>query len=117
MAYSASLFAEIKWNADATTIVVSESGTGALVCIIKDQDNHEPVTSSSLPHNLNLLIKWFALNNAGGPLVLMIAVLSMEEDTLLAVQLLSMGSTTFIGERSSLHFSGTRGGCPSMLIH
>ena len=69
MAYS-----ENKWNADATTIVVSESGTGSYVCIIKDRENAEPVASSSLPDNLNLLIKWFALNNAGGeagPLVLM----------------------------------------------
>ena len=77
MAYSASLRGENKWNADATTIVVSESGTGSYVCIIKDRENAEPVASSSLPDNLNLLIKWFALNNAGGeagPLVLMIAV-------------------------------------------
>ena len=120
MAYSASLFAENKWNAGATTIVVNESGTGALVCIIKDQDNHEPVTSSSLPNNLNLLIKWFALNNAGGeagPLVLMIAVPSMEENTFFAIQVLSMGSTTFIGERGWLYFSKTRGGCSSMWIH
>ena len=36
MAYSADLLAEHKWNADATTIVVSESGTGSLVCVVKD---------------------------------------------------------------------------------
>lgn len=120
MAYSASLCGENKWNADATTIVVSESGTGSLVCVIKDKDNNEPVASSSLPNNLNLLIKWFALNNAGGeagPLVLMIAVPSMEEDTFFATQVLSMGSTTAIGERGWLYFSRTRGGCSAMWVH
>jgi hypothetical protein len=110
MAYSASLRGENKWNADATTIGVSESGTGSFVCIINDRENTEPVASSSLPDNLNLLIKWFALNNAGGeagPLVLMIAVATMEEDTFFATQVLSMGSRTAIGERGWLYFSKT----------
>jgi hypothetical protein len=108
MAYSASLRGENKWDADVTTIVVNESGTGSFVCIMKDRENSEPVASSSLPDNLNLLIKWFALNNAGGeagPLVLMIAVATMEEDTFFATQVLSMGSTTAVGERSWLYFS------------
>jgi hypothetical protein len=120
MAYSANLRGENKWNADATTIIVSESGTGSLVCIIKDKDNYEPVASSSLPNNLNLLIKWFALNNAGGeagPLVLMIAVPTMEENTFFATQVLSTGSTTATGERGWLYFSRTRGGCSSMWVH
>jgi hypothetical protein len=120
LAYSANLVAEKKWNADATTIIVSESGTGSLVCIIKDDDNVEPVSSSSLPDNLNLLVKWFALNNAGGeagPVVLMIAVPSMEDDTYFATQVLSMGSTSAIGEKGWLYFSKTRGGCPAMWIH
>lgn len=106
MAYSASLRGENKWNADATTIVV----------IIKDIDNKEPVASSSLPNNLN----WLALNNAGGeagPLVLMIAVPTMEEDNYFATQVLSMGSTTAMGERGWIYFSKTRGGCSSMWVH
>lgn len=84
MACSASLREENKWNADATTVIVSESGTGSYLCIIKDTDHTESVASSSLPDNINLLIKWFALNNAGGEagsLVLMITVPTMEEDT------------------------------------
>ena len=120
MAYSANLRGENKWNADATTIVVSESGTGSLVCIIKDEDNTGPVASSFLPDSLNLLVKWFALNNAGGeagPLVLMFAVPSMEEDTYFATQVLSMGSTSSIGEKGWVYFSRTRGGCPRMWVH
>jgi hypothetical protein len=120
LANSANLVAEKKWNADATTIIVSESGAGSLVCIIKDADNVEPVSSSSLPDNLNLLVKWFAFNNAGGevgPLVLMIAVPSMEDDTYFATQVLSMGSTSAIGEKGWLYFSKTRGGCPAMWNH
>ena len=120
MAYSASLRGENKWNADTTTRVVSESGTGSYVCIVKDRENTEPVASSSLPDNLNRLIKWFTLNNAGGeagPLVLMIAVPTMEEDTFFATKVLSMGSTTAIGERGWLYFSKTRRGCSMMWVH
>lgn len=120
MAYSANLRAGQKWNADATTIVVNESGTGSLVCIIKDNDGQEPVSSSSLPDNLNLLVKWFPFNNAGeeaGPLVLIFAVPSMEEDTYFATQVLSLGSTSAIGEKGWMYFSGTRGGCSAMWIH
>ena len=54
MDYSASLLAEHKWNADATTTVVSESGTGSLVCVVKDDNITEPVSSSTIPDNLNL---------------------------------------------------------------
>jgi hypothetical protein len=82
MAYSAHLHAECKWNADATTIIVSEKGTGSLVCTIEDDDNHAPVASSSIPDNPNLIVKWFGLSIAGGesvPLVLIIAVPSMED--------------------------------------
>jgi hypothetical protein len=55
IAYSASIRGENKWNADATTIVVTESGTGSYVFIIKDRENTEPVASWSLPDNLNLI--------------------------------------------------------------
>ena len=50
-------------------------------------------------------MKWFALNNAGGeagPLVLMIAVPTMEEDSFFATRVLSMGSTTAIDKRGRL---------------
>lgn len=120
MAYSSNLRAEQKWNADATTIVISESGTGSYVCVIKDNHNTDPVSSSALPDNLNLLVKWFALNNAGGesgPLVLIFAVPTMEEGTYFATQVLSMGSTSAIGEKGWLYCAKTRGGCPDMWIH
>jgi hypothetical protein len=66
------------------------------------------------------LIKWFAHNNAGekaGPLVLLIVVPTIEENTFFATQVLSMGSTTTIGERGWLYFSKTRGGCSMMWVH
>ena len=64
MAYSSSLLAQNKWNADATTIIVSQKGTGSLVCVIKYKDIDTPISSSSIPDTLNLLVKWFGLNNA-----------------------------------------------------
>jgi hypothetical protein len=120
MAYSANLMAENKWNADATTIIVSQKGTGALVCIIGDPEDKSPISSSTIPDTLNLLVKWFALNNAGGesgPLVLIFAIPTMAEDTYFATQVTSMSSTTAIGDRGWVYFSRTRGGCKAMWTH
>ena len=120
MAYSAGLLAEQKWNADATTIIVSQRGTGSLVCTICDTDDDTPVASSSIPDSLNLLVKWFGLNNAGGesgPLVLIFAVPSMTENTYFATQVLSMSSTSTIGDKGWIYFAKTRGGCYAMWIH
>jgi hypothetical protein len=47
LAYSGRLLAEHKWNADATTIVVSESLTGSLVCAIQDHEDKTPISSST----------------------------------------------------------------------
>ena len=120
MAYSAGLLAEHKWNADATTIIVSQRGTGSLVCTICDTDDDTPVASSSIPDTLNLLVKWFGLNNAGGesgPLVLIFAVPSMTENTYFATQVLSMSSTSTIGDKGWIYFAITRGGYYAMWIH
>ena len=120
MAYSSSLRTEQKWNADATTIVVSETETGSYACVIKDDDNTDPVSYPALPDNLNLLVKWFDLNNARGetgPLVLIFAAPSMEEDTFFATQVLCMGSTSAIGEKGWVYFARTRGGCSTMSVH
>jgi hypothetical protein len=114
LAYCGHLLAEQKWNADATTIIVSESLTGSLVCAILD------VASSTIPDNLNILVKWFGLNNAGGesgPLVLVFAVPFMEEGTFFATQVLSLASTSAIGEKGWVYFSKTRGGTAEMWIH
>ena len=120
MAYSANLMAENKWNADATTIIVSQAGTGSLVCTIKNVNDDSPIASSTIPDTLNLLVKWFALNNAGGesgPLVLIFAVPTMQENTFFARQVVSMSSTTTIGDKGWVYFSRTRGGCHAMWIH
>ena len=120
MAYSATLYAENKWNADATTIIVSIKGTGSLVCTICDPKDESPVASSSIPDTLNLLVKWFGLNNAGdesGPLVLVFSIPTMAENTFFAAQVTSMSSTTTIGDSGSVYIAKTRGGCRSMWIH
>lgn len=120
LAYSGHLRAEYKWNADATTIVVSESLTGSLVCAIKREDDASPVASSSIPDNLNILVKWFGLNNAGGesgPLVLVFAVPSMTEGTFFVVEVLGLASTSFVGDGGFVYFCKTRGGTPEMWTH
>ena len=120
-AYSANLTAENKWNADVTTIIVSQTGTGtgSLVCTISSVNDDSPIASSTIPDTLNLLVKWFALNNAGGesgPLVLIFAVLTMHENTFFARQVVSMSSTTTIGDKVWVYFCKTRGGWHAMWI-
>ena len=120
MAYSATLYAENKWNADATTIIVSMKGIGSLVCTIYDPKDESPVASSLIPDTRNLLVKWFGLNNAGGesgPLVLVFSIPTMAANTFFAAQVTSMSSTTTIGDSGWVYFAKTRGGCPSMRIY
>lgn len=117
LAYSGHLPAENKWNADATTIVVGESLSGSLVCAILDGTEKTPVASSTIPDNLNILVKWFGLNNAGGessPLVLVFAAPSMTEGTYFSAEVPALASTSFIGETGVIFFSKTRGGTPDI---
>jgi hypothetical protein len=70
-----------------------QKGTGALVCIIGDPEDKSPIASSTIPDTLNLLVKWFALNNSGGesgPLVLIFAIPTMAEDTYFATSYLDV---------------------------
>ena len=120
LAYSGNLPAENKWNADATTIIVSENLTGSLVCAIMDDNQTTPVASSSIPDNLNILVKWFGLNNAAGesgPLVLIYAVPSMAEGTFFSAEVVSLASTTYIGEIGHVYFCKSRGGTYAMWKH
>ena len=117
LAYSGHLPAENKWNADATTIVVGESLSGSLKCAILDGTEKTPVASSTIPDNLNILVKWFGLNNAGsesGPLVLVFAAPSMTEGTYFSAEVPALASTSFIDETGVIFFSKTRGGTPDM---
>ena len=120
LAYSGHLLAERKWNADATTILVSESLTGSFVCAIQDYESKTPIASSTIPNSLNVLVKWFALNNAAGeagPLVLIYAVPTMTENTFHAVRVKGLASTSAIGETGWVYFCKTRGSCAEMWVH
>ena len=106
------LSAENKLNADTTTIIVSESLSGSLVCALSDDDS-TPVSSSMIPDNLNI-IKWLRLNNAAGesgPLVLIFAVPSMTEGTFFSTEVVCLALTAYIGEKGQFYCSKTRGGC------
>ena len=120
MAYSANLSAENKWNADATTIIISAKGTESFVCTIGDSDNSSPIASSTIPDTLNLLVKWFGLNNAGGesgPLVLVFSIPTMAENTFFVAQVAPMSSSTTVGDKGWICISKTRVGCYRMWVH
>lgn len=120
LAYSGNLGPEYKWNADATTIIVGESLSGSLVCSINDGDNNTPVSSSTILDNLNILVKWFGLNNAAGesgPLVLVFAVSSMLEGSFFFAEIVGLASTSYIGKSGIIYFCKTGGGNPDMWKH
>ena len=97
-----------------------QRGSGSLVCTIANSNEESSIASHSIPDTLNLLVKWFALNNAGGesgPLVLIFAVPSMTENTFFATEVISMSSTTTVGDKGWIYFSQTRGGCHDMWVH
>ena len=89
--------------------------SGSLKCAILDGTEKTPVASSTIPDNLNILVKWFGLNNAGGesgPSVLVFAVPSMTEGTYFSAEVPALASTSFIDETGVIFFSKTRGGYP-----
>ena len=77
-------------------VYINQRGSGSLVCTIANSNEESPIASHSIPDTLNLLVKWFALNNVGGesdPLVLIFAVPSITENTFFAREVISMSST------------------------
>ena len=65
------------------------------------------------PDNLNILVKWFGLNIAGGesgPLVLVFAVPSMEEGTFYATQLSLHSDLSRSGARTAKNTYGVQSG-------
>jgi hypothetical protein len=73
--------AEYKWNADCTTIVVKPDGAGRLVCVVRGKGDKKKVESRFVVSDLNVLIKIFALGNAGGELGKLVAIVGVSSMT------------------------------------
>jgi hypothetical protein len=130
-AFSGHLPAEFKWNADATTAIVSETGTGALVCTIEDKQlpgqqnapkrRKKKLDSSVIPSSTNLLVKWMFLCSAlgdTGPLTLIVAVPEMPEGAFFASKVKSMSGSSELGAQPGwLYFCNSRAGNAELWRH
>jgi hypothetical protein len=108
--------AEYKWNADCTTIIVMPDGSAKLVCVVRAKGDKKKVESRFVVSDLNVLIKIFALGNAGGELgklVAIVGVSSMEKDQFFKADIPGF---THSCERTpgTVYFSQTKSGCASM---
>lgn len=109
-----------KWNADATTAVVQEDRTGALVCFIPDGGKDKKLDSSVVPGSLNLLVKWMALVNAAGesgPLVLIITMSDMPDGAFFAHKVKGLSGSTEIGAAGWVYLCNSRAGNAALWHH
>jgi hypothetical protein len=70
--------AECKYNADATTFQFYPDNTGALVCVVVDSKDKSPVTSSKIPSDMCVFIKWMHLCSASGAMGLVVLIVEID---------------------------------------
>lgn len=117
-ALAGNLTAHYKWNSDATTIECKNDGSDKNVIIFRDRNYEKPITSSQIPSDLGILIKWMHMCNAAGdssPLVTIIAVKNMPPDTFFVRKVLCLTNSS--GNFGWLYFSRTKGGCAELWRH
>lgn len=120
LAYSAHLPAMLKWNADATTVVVNESGTGETVCYIPDAEERQKIDSGAQPSTTGILLKWMHLCNAAGhsgDLVVIAAVPSMKDGEFFAQQVPGLTGSDQIEGQGWLYCCNSRAGNAALWQH
>lgn len=120
MAFASELTAEYKWNADATTILVEEVGTGSYCVIVRDKDDHSPVTSSQRNNGLGILIKWMHLCNAAGeagPLVCIISLDSLPANKFFVRKVKALSNCTSVGAYGWLYICNSKAGNDGLWKH
>ena len=120
LAYSSHLPAECKWNADATTILVDETASGGPCVIVRDKNDHTPVTCAERSNSLGILIKWMHLCNAAGetgPLVLIVSVDKMAEKTFFAREVKSLSNSNAIESTGWIYFCNSKQGNDALWKH
>lgn len=119
-AFSGLLPAVFKWNADATTAVVSRTGTGALTCYIPDRSEKVKLDSTRLPGDLNLLLKWVQMCSAAGeesPTTLIMTIANIPDGAFFVEAVDGLSSKSDIGAYGWVYFCNSRGGNKALWIH
>ena len=109
-----------KWNCDCTTFECRSEGSGKLVCVVREKGDHSQVASVSSAGELNLIVKFFGLGNAGGNIgavVLIIAVNDMPENVFFVREILGLSSTSTVGEKGWIYICKTKGGTATLWRH
>eukprot|EP01034_Spumella_vulgaris_P030919 gene30919-38212_t len=113
--------AEYKWNADATTVVVSRDRTHALVCVVHVKGDPEPALNCSrVPNEMNLLVKWFHMCSAAGyssDLVLIVALPNLPEGEFYAQKVKGLSSASDHKAVGWLYACSSRNGNGAMWVH
>lgn len=121
MAYGKYLSAERKWNADATTIECRPDKKGQLVCVVREkgQLDHQ-VTSSSVPGELNLLVKYIGVGNAAGEIAspsIIIAIPSLHENDWHVEMVRGFYHNSSIAGMGYIYFAQTKCGTAELWRH
>lgn len=92
--------------------------SGTFLPTITDSNNKTFASSSMIPADLNVQMKWFGLNNAAGvsgPLVLVFAVPSMLEGNFCSAEVVGIACMSYVGDCNHI-FLERRGPCCISLI-
>ena len=119
-AFSGHLPATHKWNADATTFIISPNGAGSLVCTIPTKETLVKLDSSVVPNGLNILVKWVLMASAQGetsPCVLIITVPDMPEGKFYVRKVVGLTGKDVVGDFGWLYFCKTRAGNAALWQH
>ena len=124
-ALSGHLPAEYKWNADATTVIAKENGSGDLQCYLASNeeelnDYEKKFDSTNIPTSMAILVKWIQLCNAAGemgPLTLLAAMPGLPEGKFFVRKVRGLSQTNNIVDEGWLYFCNTRAGNAELWQH
>jgi hypothetical protein len=116
-AFSSNLPAEKKWNADASTFEIKQNESGGMFLTLKTEARHSRLQVANTESSLPIYIKYMAMANACGnssPLVLIVAVDDMPEESFEVKEILSMCITTNLNDIGYLLFCKSRAGTKTL---
>jgi hypothetical protein len=112
LAFITTLWNVMKWNWGATQFLCKPAGTGALTCVVEDEDTKTPVTAVA-DNSLNLCVKWMHMGSAAGeviPLVILIAAKEMDAAACEIIPINGLAYNGAVGQTGYLVFTKTRAG-------
>jgi hypothetical protein len=109
-------WAENKWNADCTTLIIKPVESGRLIYVVRERGDNRRVQSAGVVVDLAVLIKIFCLGNAGGEIAKLVAIVAIKEMPKDEYFKAEIPGFTHLATRASgtVYFAHSKGGCASM---